>query len=154
MIIYDLICEHEHRFEGWFHDPQEYSAQLERELVLCPQCGSASVRKLPSAIAFAKQRQGEEADGGKHPVSPAGSHLSTPMTPTQAIAIYRQFVQAVTTLSEDVGPAFAAEARRMHYEEIPERMIRGQASSDEFDELMEEGITVVRLPIFKEEDLN
>jgi hypothetical protein len=51
------------------------------------------------------------------------------------------------TRSEDVGTEFPAEARRIHYREVPERMIRGQASQEEHEELIEEGIPVHRLPI-------
>ncbi|MBN8502125.1 MAG: DUF1178 family protein [Sphingomonadales bacterium] len=153
MIIYDLICEHDHRFEGWFHSASDFTEQLERGLLVCPQCASPSVRKLPSAIAIGKQRTVTEGDDtpAKGPIA-ATSNL--PMTTTQAMAIYRQFAQAVVSLSEDVGPAFAAEARRMHYQQAPERMIRGQATQTEFEELSEEGIAVVRLPVISEEDLN
>jgi hypothetical protein len=51
------------------------------------------------------------------------------------------------TKSEDVGTAFPAEARRIHYEETPARSIRGQASQEEHEALVEEGIPVLRLPI-------
>jgi hypothetical protein len=48
--------------------------------------------------------------------------------------------------SEDVGPAFAEEARKIHYQEAPERSIRGQTTSDEAQALREEGINVFALP--------
>jgi hypothetical protein len=51
------------------------------------------------------------------------------------------------TKSEDVGTEFPAEARRIHYQEAPARSIRGQASRQEHDALVEEGIPVARLPI-------
>lgn len=73
---------------------------------------------------------------------------------TQAMAIFRQLTKAMIAISEDVGTSFAEEARRMHYEEIPERPIRGQTTDDEFSELEDEGITVFRMPNIKEEDLN
>jgi len=41
------------------------------------------------------------------------------------------------------------EARRMHYGETQERGIRGQASPDETQSLLEEGIGVLPLPIPK-----
>lgn len=45
--------------------------------------------------------------------------------------------------TDDVGPRFAEEARRMHYGETEERGIRGQASPAETESLMEEGIAVL-----------
>jgi hypothetical protein len=41
---------------------------------------------------------------------------------------------------------FAEEARRIHYVEAPERSIRGEASAEEYEALLEEGIEVFRWP--------
>ena len=49
--------------------------------------------------------------------------------------------------TEDVGTQFVSEARKMHYGETQERSIRGQATADETQELLEEGISVLPLPI-------
>jgi hypothetical protein len=46
-----------------------------------------------------------------------------------------------------VGTQFADEARKMHYGEAEERSIRGQATREETESLMEEGIEVMSLPI-------
>jgi hypothetical protein len=51
------------------------------------------------------------------------------------------------TKSEDVGKQFPEEARRIHYKEAPARAIRGQATQEEHDELVDEGIPVARLPL-------
>lgn len=56
-------------------------------------------------------------------------------------------VREVMARTEDVGERFAEEARRMHYGEIAERGIRGQATLAETRELLEEGIDVAPLPI-------
>ena len=73
---------------------------------------------------------------------------------SQAIALYRQLVQAIVANSEDVGQSFAEEARKIHYNEAPERPIRGHATADECDALRDEGIQILSLPAVKEEDLN
>ncbi|MBS1142803.1 MAG: hypothetical protein H6R14_209 [Proteobacteria bacterium] len=73
---------------------------------------------------------------------------------TQALALYRQLVQTIISHSEDVGSAFADEARKIHYNEAPQRPIRGQASEDECEALRDEGIQILSLPAAKEEDLN
>ena len=158
MIIFDLICEHQHRFEGWFQSGPEFAIQQERGLVVCPQCASPAVRKLPSAVAIGKLR-GVEApkEAPATPAAPAAvtkASNNPPVSGTQAMALYRQLKQAMISISEDVGTSFAEEARRMHYAEIPERLIRGQTSDDEYSALQEEGIEVLRLPNIKEEDLN
>lgn len=67
------------------------------------------------------------------------------------MSLYRQLVQAIVSSSEDVGTAFAEEARKIHYNEAPERSIRGQATIDECEALKEEGIAVFSLPKLKDE---
>lgn len=62
-------------------------------------------------------------------------------------------VRRVVANTEDVGERFAEEARRIHYGEADERGIRGQASQEETEALLDEGIAVVPLPVphgFKE----
>ncbi|MDP8996119.1 MAG: DUF1178 family protein, partial [Pseudomonadota bacterium] len=53
--------------------------------------------------------------------------------------------------SEDVGSQFAEEARKIHYKEVEDRGIRGQATREEAIELIEEGINVHPLPVLPEE---
>ncbi len=72
----------------------------------------------------------------------------------QAMAIYRQLIDAIAKQSEDVGTSFAEEARKIHYNEAPERPIRGEATVDECEALRDEGINVLQLPLLKDEDLN
>jgi hypothetical protein len=57
------------------------------------------------------------------------------------------FVDHVLQNSEDVGARFPEEARKIHYEEAPRRGIRGIASREEAEALVEEGIAVLPLPI-------
>jgi hypothetical protein len=64
----------------------------------------------------------------------------------QQLAALRALWRALRTHSSDVGAQFAEEARRMHYGEVPERPIHGQASLKEAVELVEEGILVVPVP--------
>jgi hypothetical protein len=61
--------------------------------------------------------------------------------------LYSRLLDEILTRSEDVGARFPAEARRIHYEEVPARMIRGQASQEEHEALLEEGIAVALLPV-------
>ena len=53
--------------------------------------------------------------------------------------------------AEDVGPAFAEEARKMHYGEAETRSIYGEASLEEARSLQEEGIPAVPLPVLPED---
>ena len=115
-----------------------------------PHCGSSRVSRIPSGLHVAQHGspleplKGERSEPtGEPPVPPAG--LQT---------LYHNLMDALVTHTDDVGSEFAAEARRIHYDEAPARPIRGQASQDDFDALQDEGIDVFRLPLPAKEELN
>ena len=51
-----------------------------------------------------------------------------------------------------VGPAFAEEARKIHYGETEKRNIYGEASSEEAESLKDEGVEFGRIPWLPRED--
>ena len=137
MKIFDLLCVAGHRFEGWFGSAEDYSGQKARGLVGCPTCGSLEVDRVPSATHI---------NTGAPAPAPRGEAMGQdPLAIAQKL--YSRMLDELLTKSEDVGTAFPAEARRIHYEETPARSIRGQASQEEHEALLEEGIPVLRLPI-------
>jgi len=149
MIIYDLCCDSQHRFEGWFGSAADFDSQRERGLICCPQCESILVRRVPSPVAISTPRE------GRSEVPSSASNIPTAMPAgSQAMALYQQLTNIMMSVSEDVGPSFADEARRIHYKEVPERPIRGQTTDAEYVALQEEGIGVLRLPTIKKEDLS
>ena len=130
MKVYDLCCENEHRFEGWFGSEPEFAAQMAAQQIACPICSSFQLRKLLSAPHL-------NLAGGE----PSGS------APSQAQAAWLAQARQVIARTVDVGSDFADQARRMHYNEMPERGIRGIASGDERLALAEEGIAVATIHI-------
>ncbi len=152
MIIYDLQCDNEHKFEGWFRNAADFDNQLSRHWIACPQCESHNVRRVPSAVAISEHRMAVAHDVSK--AQAAATTMTAMPSGTQIMAAYKHLVQTMIAHSEDVGDAFASEARKIHYNEEPDRAIRGTPSSDEIKSLTEEGISLIHLPVFKEEDLN
>jgi hypothetical protein len=65
----------------------------------------------------------------------------------QLEAAWLALARELMARTEDVGSAFAEEARRIHHGEAPERGIRGQATREETLELLEEGVPVLPLPL-------
>ncbi|HEY5900337.1 MAG TPA: DUF1178 family protein [Burkholderiales bacterium] len=150
MIVFDLLCASGHRFEGWFNSAAEFASQSERRLVTCPSCGSAHVERVPSAT---------RANLGAQPPKPAPQPAKTPEMEGKdpfAIAqmLYSRMLDDLLTKSEDVGRDFPSEARKIFYNQAPERPIRGQATDQEHDELVDEGVPVARFPIPPKEGLN
>ena len=68
--------------------------------------------------------------------------------------LYSRMLDEFLTRTEDVGSRFPEEARKIFYEEAPARPIRGLASHDEHEALVDEGIPVVRFRISGSEELN
>lgn len=78
------------------------------------------------------------------------SQTDSGLAPEHGHAEQANFLNAlrqVVATTEDMGARFAEEARRMHYGEVEVRSIRGQASTREVVELLEEGIDVIPLPM-------
>jgi len=140
MKVLNLQCSHAHGFEGWFGSEDDFQDQLARGLVECPVCGDVQVGKLPSAPRL-NLGASEPAKPGKQEV------VATPDAQLQAA--WMKMVRQVLANTEDVGERFAEEARKIHYGESEERGIRGQASREETEALLEEGIGVLPLPIPK-----
>ncbi len=150
MIVYDLQCGDGHRFEGWFGSADDFQAQRERGLLACPACGVKAVVRVPSAArintgAAPQAPQKHEAAQNTAPVTLEGTEGRDPIAIAQIL--YSRLVDALLTQTEDVGKEFPAEARRIHNDQAPKRGIRGQATQEEHEALVEEGIPVARLPI-------
>ena len=148
MIVFDLTCGSGHAFEGWFQSAEVFEAQLARDMIACPHCGSTDIRRVPSAIRFSRSKDaGHEATGRD---ASAKRQAGTAQTAREAVlSLFDQVLSSIIANTEDVGQAFAEEARRMHYLEVPERPIRGEASLEEYESLKDEGIEVILLPLMK-----
>ncbi|MEJ6023856.1 DUF1178 family protein [Ramlibacter sp. PS4R-6] len=140
MKVLDLECRQRHVFEGWFGSEDEFQGQLARGLVECPLCGDTHVAKRLSAPRINR--------GAQPPQATAKNEVMATSDPSMQ-AKWLQMVRHVLANTEDVGERFAEEARKIHYGETEERNIRGQASAEETEQLLEEGIGVLPLPIPK-----
>lgn len=131
MIRFSLKCDKDHGFDSWFPSGAAYDALKASGHVTCPVCGSASVEKALMTPALQAARRDE-------------APLRTAETPMeQAIAALKKQIEEN---SEYVGMNFAAEARRIHDGEAPERSIHGEARLEEAKKLIEDGVPVAPLP--------
>lgn len=143
MIRYALTCEHEHEFEGWFSSSTDFDDQQGRGLIECPMCASKMVRKQIMAPAVT---------GTKKTVREMPPAKMQAMMMEAAGRIRRH----VEENFDDVGDAFASEARAIHEGRAEDRGIYGQATPKEVRELVEDGVPVAPLPAepLKKEELN
>jgi hypothetical protein len=141
MIRYRLQCNEGHEFEAWFKNSGAYDEQAERGQVLCPDCGSAKVCKAPMAPRIAT-RVGQAASG----VAAGAAAANHAEAQRKILALMRQVRAHVEQNAEYVGPRFAEEARKMHFNEIETRSIYGEATPDDARRLAEDGIEFHPLP--------
>ena len=45
MILFDLQCEKDHKFECWFASSANYQEQLKNKMIACPYCNSTKINK-------------------------------------------------------------------------------------------------------------
>lgn len=167
MKVLDLRCESGHLFEGWFGSEDDYQAQRSKGMLSCPLCESLQVEKVLSAphVARKSNRNTRVAAAPTHEQATAPSSLQRPREPAETLAsgasavsaeqqqvleaMHTQWLahaRAVVAKGEDVGSAFAEEARKIHEGQAPERLIHGQATVEDVVELLEEGVPILPLP--------
>ena len=151
MIVFDLHCKDGHRFEGWFGSARDFASQKKRGLLSCPTCGDSTIEK---GLSAPRLNMGAP--------EPRQLPVPSPKTPDMegkdpfAVAqmLYSRMLDEILTKSEDVGKKFPDEARKIFYQESPGRAIRGQATQEEHDSLVDEGIPVARFPVPPADRLN
>lgn len=137
MKVLNLRCPQDHAFEGWFGSEEDFESQRQRELIECPLCGD---RRVVKGLTAPRLNLGA---GRREEAAPVAS-AATPHTPA---ALWMRAVREVLKNTEDVGERFAEEARRIHYGEATERGIRGQATPEQTEALLDEGIEVMPLMV-------
>lgn len=167
MIRYRLKCEKRHEFEAWFASSAAFDRQTKRGQIACPRCGSPKVHKTLMAPNIIKGVKRARAGKGAEKVAeqtaaetPATAPKPAPPPPNELhrLAAHGELAKAMRKLrteieakSEYVGPRFSEEARKIHYEEAPQRGIYGEATREEAQALSEEGIEFFPLPPLPED---
>ncbi|MEQ1616458.1 MAG: DUF1178 family protein [Hyphomicrobiaceae bacterium] len=144
MIRYQLQCDASHTFEAWFGNSSAFDAQVKRGLVACPQCGSTKVEKCIMAPNVGIKGN-KRADVSTMKAANTDAAEQSPSF-AELRALMRRMREEVEQKAEYVGPNFAEEARKIHYEEAEARGIYGEATMEEAKSLQEEGIEFLPLP--------
>lgn len=139
MKVLNLRCANGHGFEGWFASEEDFLDQNGRGLLECPLCADKVVTRMPSAPRL-------NLSGAREP-APAATAAVRPAQPADLQAAWLDAARRLIAETEDVGERFADEARRIHYGEVPQRGIRGQATAEQREALRDEGIETFALPL-------
>jgi len=165
MVIYDLICEFEHVFEGWFQNADDFVAQQDSGLLTCPYCDSSAVtkkittpnvgKKSNSTTAKAKEQtvlSKEKSSASKQTLAIGDNAAanSGQIDNPQAFAKLQKMLGKVHEYIDnnftDVGNRFSEEAISIHKGDKEPENIRGTASKEQLEEMADEGVQAMVVP--------
>ena len=135
MIIYDLKCDKDHKFEGWFNDRAAFEDQKTRKLITCPICGSSEVEMVPSSVTIMGKDLAESREKSSKDISPI-----------KALQLFHEYLDKNFS---DVGNKFAEVALKIHRGEEDKKNIKGTTTKSEEETLKEEGVQFIKVPIPK-----
>ena len=142
MIKFDLICENEHIFEASFDDSSSFEKQKKKKLIECPFCSSSNISKSVMAPNISNK---------------SSSSIKINHEKNKLFSNYNKQINKIKSEIEKnftyVGKKFPEEARKIHYGEVKDKPIYGEATEKESQELVDEGISLVRLPFSKKEKI-
>jgi hypothetical protein len=133
MIIYDLKCERNHQFEGWFKDIASFEKQRTDNLVTCPVCGTSKIEMSPSSITTISGR-----DIG------SDNKTSKEISPLMALKLLHEYIDREF---DDVSDRFAEVALSMHKGKETKRNIKGTVCTEDEKTLEEEGVQFIKIPL-------
>ena len=156
MIRYALVCDRKHEFEIWFNNSADYDKQSKRKLVACPVCDSTKVDKAIMAPAITNPRKRKSSPAPETAATPAPQPDNAPVAmlspqETEFRAKLKELRDHLTKNADNVGKKFPEEARKMHYGDIEHRSIYGEASPEDAEKMLDEGIEFHPLPVLPEE---
>ena len=142
MILFDLQCDKNHKFECWFASSIKYEEQLKDKMIICPYCNSTKIQKsLMAPNINTKITSKNSKKNNKKKLEQDNLE--------NKIKKFRKYIEKNT---DNVGKNFAEEARKIYYGETKSRPIRGESTEKEAQELAEEGIQFSKLPWHTKED--
>ena len=131
MIKYNLICRCGETFESWFSSSNEYDILRKKKLINCIYCNNTSVKKSVMAPNL---------------FSKSNKIITITKLEKKIKKELLNFRRYIEKNCKNVGNNFSHEARKIHYDKKTSKGIYGKASTEETNELIEEGIDVATIP--------
>ncbi len=152
MILFELKCARNHRFEAWFRNGDAYEQQAGSGLIACPVCGDSSVEKAPMAPHLLKGRSMPARAAEENPTPLPEQAAPLDADAAKLHTILKALHAHVQENCDYVGEQFPEEARKIHYGETEARAIYGEANQEDAEALRDEGISFSILPVLPREN--
>lgn len=135
MIKYILKCKNKHEFESWFLNSIEFEKLKEKKLIKCIFCKSKNIEKSimsPKILGSSKKEKDDNFLKNEEFTKVKKDLLKI-----------RKFIEKNFKF---VGDKFPHEVRNIYYNKKQKKNIYGTATTEEKDELREEGIELTTVP--------
>jgi len=156
MIKYQLSCNNEHQFDGWFPNIAEFERQQEKKLLICPLCDSNQVDRaimspgIGKSKSKSKTKTTSKSQLDKEEFYKAQFTDDTMIPASQAKNILRKIRKKIVTEFDNVGDRFVKEYRKHEKGERDDKFY-GVPSKEEVKQLVEEGVDLFHLPNVKDD---
>ncbi len=134
MIKYNLKCHHDHEFESWFSNSEEFEKLKRKKLLECIYCSSKNINKsimapmISNSIVKNDQTQMIKKDFLKE---------------KNKLLKLRKYIE---NNFEYVGKDFSKKVREVYYDNKSEKTFYGTTTPEEREELADEGIDLLSIP--------
>jgi len=156
MIKYQLNCNNEHQFDGWFPNIAEFERQQEKKLLICPLCDSNQVDRaimspgIGKSKSKSKTKTTSKSQLDQEEFYKAQFTDDTMIPASQAKNILRKIRKKIVTEFDNVGNRFVKEYRKHEKGERDDKFY-GVPSKEEVKQLVEEGVDLFHLPNVKDD---
>ena len=140
MIKYQLICDQNHEFEGWFQGSAAFDEQAANGLLRCPLCDSGQVKRAlmtpnlssPKRRKSITQSTADQLSDTQHITSVPASSVSTPtVSPTVGHAATSERATAMLDEQVQAFGAALAEIRQLRQKIIKDCRDVGENFAEE-----------------------
>lgn len=134
MIKYLLKCNNDHEFESWFSSSEEFEKLNKKKLLECIYCSSKKIEKSIMAPMISNSKNKDtKADILDKSLNKERNELLN----------LRNYIE---NNFEYVGKDFYKKVKEIYYDKKNKRAIYGTTTSEEREELAEEGIDLISIP--------
>ena len=131
MIKYILKCKEGHEFESWFSNSDEFDKLDKKRMLECIYCSSKKITKSIMAPMISNSKNNDELINNNF------------KSEKKKLIELRKYIEKNF---EYVGKDFSKKVREVYYDKKSKKAIYGTATSDEREELAEEGIDLFSIP--------
>ncbi len=134
MIKYNLKCNRDHEFESWFSSSEEFEKLNKKKLLECIYCSSKKIEKsiMSPMISYSKSKDEKNKILQKNFNKEKNDLLKL-----------RKYIE---NNFEYVGKDFYKKVKEVYYDKKNKKAIYGTTTSEEREDLAEEGIDLLSIP--------